>query len=118
MTTSVALCTYNGSQYLRQQLESISDQSYCVDEIVICDDNSRDDTCCIIEKFIRQHPEIKVVFIKNERNVGFLKNFEKAISCCSGDIIFLSDNMTLINKITKDALKTSKELNTQKIYNN
>lgn len=91
MTTSVALCTYNGSQYLRQQLESIADQSYCVDEIVICDDNSRDDTCCIIEKFIRQHPEIKVVFIKNERNVGFLKNFEKAISCCSGDIIFLSD---------------------------
>ncbi len=40
MTTSVALCTYNGEQYLAEQLDSILNQSIAVNEIVVCDDVS------------------------------------------------------------------------------
>ena len=91
MTTSVALCTYNGAMYLEQQLRSIAEQSHLVDEIVICDDKSKDNTCTIIERFAYNYPDITLRLIKNETTIGFLRNFEKALSCCSGDIIFLCD---------------------------
>ena len=56
MKVSVALCTYNGSQYLSKQLNSIARQTICVDEIVICDDSSSDGTDKEIEYFIQKIP--------------------------------------------------------------
>ena len=90
MKTSVALCTYNGEQYLREQIESILSQSIPPDEIVICDDKSKDSTIEILMDYKRKYPNIFKIH-KNEINLGFIKNFEKSISLCSGDIIFLSD---------------------------
>lgn len=91
MTTSVAMCTYNGARYLKQQLDSIASQTRQVNEVVVCDDCSKDRTCSIVEKFADSNPGIHVRLIKNETNVGFLRNFEHALSLCSGDLIFLSD---------------------------
>ena len=48
---SVALCTYNGERYIREQLQSIFDQSTPVDEVVIGDDGSNDATLAIIDSF-------------------------------------------------------------------
>lgn len=87
---SVALCSYNGEKFLTQQLESILNQSKAIDEIVICDDNSTDSTINIIEGFINKYPSI-IKLYKNPLSLGPIKNFEKAINFCSGDIIFLSD---------------------------
>lgn len=90
MTTSVALCTYNGEKYIYTQLESIIKQSVHVDEIIICDDGSKDNTRAIIEDFI-QTTTIPIKLICNSINLGYTRNFEKAICQCSGDIILLSD---------------------------
>lgn len=97
MRISVALCTYNGSQYIKQQLDSILNQTQLVDEIIVCDDISRDDTIKIIESY--NLPEIKIYV--NQKNLGSVKNFEKAIKLCSGDIIFLADqdDIWLHNKV-------------------
>ncbi|MGC8651613.1 MAG: glycosyltransferase, partial [Minisyncoccia bacterium] len=48
---SVALCTYNGELYLREQLESILEQTFPPDEIIVCDDGSTDATIKILEEF-------------------------------------------------------------------
>lgn len=90
MTTSVALCTYNGAQYLKQQLDSILGQTRPVDEIVICDDRSTDGTVALVNRYVEKYPE-KIRLIENPVNLGYTRNFEKAICACSGDIIFLSD---------------------------
>ena len=90
MTTSVALCTYNGAQYLTEQLDSILGQTRPVDEIVICDDRSIDGTVALIDRYVRKHSG-KIKLIENPVNLGYTRNFEKAICACSGDIIFLSD---------------------------
>lgn len=90
MTSSVALCTYNGERYIREQLESILDQTMPVDEIVVCDDGSTDGTLQIIESFIGT-TDTTIHIHRNENNLGPAKNFQKAINLCSGDIIFLSD---------------------------
>jgi glycosyltransferase involved in cell wall biosynthesis len=90
MKTSVALCTYNGEKYLRQQLESILNQTISIDEIIICDDRSSDNTINILYEYQKKHQEI-IKIHQNETNLKCVKNFEKAIKLCSGDIIFLSD---------------------------
>ena len=88
---SVALCTYNGERYLQEQLDSIYNQVMLVDEIIICDDNSQDNTLRIAHQFKDTHPELRIRIIENKNNMGVVKNFEKAISSCNGDIIFWSD---------------------------
>lgn len=87
---SVALCTYNGEKYITSQIESILNQSLPVDEIVVCDDGSKDETINIINS-IKSNCSIKITVHQNENNLGVCANFEKAISLCKGDIIFLSD---------------------------
>ena len=90
MRISVAVCTYNGEKYLAQQLESILSQTVLPHEIIICDDNSRDNTKIILEKYEKYtQPKVKIKY--NPKNLGSTRNFEQAIKMCSGDIIFLSD---------------------------
>lgn len=90
MTTSVALCTYNGEKYLKEQLESILSQEIPVDEIVICDDASTDGTSAILKIYEKQFPLLFKVFF-NDENLGYVQNFEKALSLCENQIIFLCD---------------------------
>ena len=90
MTTSVALCTYNGVEFLAQQLNSIINQTKPVDEIIICDDGSTDATCSLVRQYIKES-SIRIRLFQNTVNVGYIFNFEQAISLCSGDVIFLSD---------------------------
>ena len=100
MTTSIAICTYNGEKFLREQLESIFAQTVPADEIVICDDGSNDNTLKILEEYQNRFPEILKIY-QNETNLGFSKNFEKAIYLCTKDIIITSDQDDIwkINKI-------------------
>jgi len=90
MLFSIALCTYNGAKYLREQLESIAIQTFLPDEMVVCDDRSQDDTLKILERFKSEAP-FPVAIHQNEENLGSTRNFEKAILLCSGDIIVLCD---------------------------
>ncbi len=89
-TISIAMCTYNGSKYLAEQLDSIFRQTRQPDEIVICDDCSKDDTVELAKTLLNNWGG-KYSLVQNKKNLGFVKNFEKAIGLCHGDIIFLSD---------------------------
>lgn len=86
---SIALCTYNGAKYLNEQLTSIVNQTYPNIEIVIVDDGSVDDTIAIIQTFKKSYDNIKLY--QNIQNLGFNKNFEKAINLTTGDYIAISD---------------------------
>ena len=83
------MATYNGGKYLREQLDSILTQTITDWELVVCDDCSKDSTVEILTSYQEQDDRIKI-FV-NEKNLGFKKNFEKAIGLCSGDYIALAD---------------------------
>lgn len=91
MKLSVALCTYNGGKYIDKQLLSIVNQEHPVDEIVVCDDGSTDDTVQKVNAIAVSHQGIHWIIEQNSPNLGFCNNFGKAFSLCTGDIIFLSD---------------------------
>jgi glycosyltransferase involved in cell wall biosynthesis len=90
MRISIAMCTYNGARFVSEQLQSIATQTRVPDELIVCDDGSRDDTISIIERFAASVP-FPVRIFANEQNLGSTGNFEKAISLCSGELIALCD---------------------------
>lgn len=100
MSSSIAMCTYNGERYIREQLESILTQTIPPTEIIICDDCSKDKTIEIARNILKEW-DGKWKIICNKKNLGYKMNFQKAISLCSGEIIFLSDqdDIWVSNKI-------------------
>lgn len=88
---SVAMCTYNGELYIEEQIRSILNQTYPVDQIVVCDDGSTDGTVCIIQKLFEKISSVEKILIVNETRKGVTKNFEQALKLCNGNFIFLSD---------------------------
>ncbi|MBR3306619.1 MAG: glycosyltransferase [Lachnospiraceae bacterium] len=90
MTTSVALCCYNGERFIEDQLDSIISQSCPPDEIVLLDDCSRDRTADIAQRVL-EAGGIRYRLIRNEENLGVKRSFVKCINACRGDVIFTSD---------------------------
>jgi glycosyltransferase involved in cell wall biosynthesis len=87
---SVALCTYNGERFLSRQLTSIQQQTISPYELIVCDDCSIDGTIEIVRAFAAS-VACPVRITRNEHNLGFVANFERAIGLCQGDLIALCD---------------------------
>lgn len=90
MKISVALCTYNGAAFLEEQICSLFAQQRRPSEIILCDDCSSDATATIAAAMAVHAPVVLRVHV-NHKRLGSTKNFEKAISLCSGDLIALCD---------------------------
>lgn len=85
---SVALATCDGARWLREQLDSIYTQTWPDLEVVVSDDASVDETPAILEEYARERG---LRWQANPVRLGLVKNFERAISLCAGDLIALSD---------------------------
>jgi len=112
---SVALCTYNGEKFLREQLDSIAQQTLLPDELVVCDDRSSDNTIAILEEF-KQRAPFPVRIHLNETNLGSNRNFEKAISLCAGEIIALCDQDDVWKPRKLESLHSALEANPEAGY--
>ncbi len=85
---SVALVSYNGAKYLRQQLDSILCQLGEQDELVISDDGSTDGTVQLIEEYQSRDSRVRLLTGPGQ---GIKKNVEHALSHTRGLYIFLAD---------------------------
>jgi len=77
----------NGELFLKQQVDSILPQLGLHDELVCSDDSSTDSSLKILESY--SDNRIKIIHSSTKNN--HVKNFEQALSYCTGDFIFLSD---------------------------
>lgn len=92
---SVAMCTYNGSKFVSEQLESIARQTRLPAELIVIDDRSTDATVELVRAFANTAP-FPVQLHVNERNIGgsskgITKNFEAAVALCRGEFIVPCD---------------------------
>lgn len=83
------MCTYNGETFVAKQLESILNQTHRNLEVIIIDDRSSDNTWQLLEQF--QARDSRIRLFQNEKNLGFIRNFERALGECRGDFIALAD---------------------------
>jgi len=108
-TVSVVMCTYNGAEFLKEQLDSIISQTYPIYELIVQDDCSTDETVAIIKEFMEKYSFIKMYV--NEHNLGFNQNFKSACMKATGDYVAISDqdDVWFPDKIQKqvDAIGTS-----------
>ncbi|WP_289161926.1 glycosyltransferase [uncultured Parabacteroides sp.] len=95
---SVVLCTYNGEKYIKEQIDSILNQSYPIYELIVQDDASNDRTVNILAQY-RSNPKVKIYI--NTKALGFNANFLSAILKTTGDYIACSDQDDIwkVNKI-------------------
>lgn len=88
---SLVMATYNGEQFIEEQLESIRQQTLLPDEVLICDDCSTDHTVDVVKRFIDKYELVNWKIERNTANKGYALNFSDAINAAKGDIIFLAD---------------------------
>jgi glycosyltransferase involved in cell wall biosynthesis len=91
---SVVVCTYNGEKYLRDQLQSILNQTRPPDEIIISDDGSTDSTLEIVEEVRSQWSEDKIpvwTVMTRTKPLGASGNFASVLSQAHGEFIALAD---------------------------
>lgn len=86
---SIVLCTFNGERYLRQQLDSIFNQTLPACEVIVQDDGSTDHTMDILREYAVRFPQMKVHV--NEGRHGINANFFSAMSRATCPWIALSD---------------------------
>lgn len=92
MKISVAMATYNGAEYIEEQLESIRTQTRQLDEVVICDDQSKDNTVEVVREYINKHAlEASWKITVNPKNLGYASNFMGAVEKTTGDLIMFCD---------------------------
>lgn len=107
MSISLVMATYNGAKYLREQMDSIYNQTIVPDEIIVVDDCSTDNTLSVLSEYeVKGNLKVYV----NEKNQGVSANFERAIKLAQGDYICISDqdDVWFPNKIETSLSKLKK----------
>ncbi len=103
----VLMATYNGEKYLKEQIESVLNQTYKNIRLVISDDCSKDGTINILKQY-ENDKRIEVHY--HEKNQGYIKNFEYLLKQVKNNIYMLSDqdDVWMPEKITKSYEKLIK----------
>lgn len=95
---AVIMSTYNGERFIREQLDSILNQSYKNIELIVRDDGSKDKTVEIVKEYQEKHKNIK---LHQGQNLGFVKSFFELLKLAEADYYAYADqdDIWIENKI-------------------
>lgn len=89
---SVYMPVYNGEKYIRKSIESVLNQTYQDFELILIDDGSKDGSADICNEYRQSYPD-KIVFLKNEKNIGTAETLNRGMKTAKGDyIISIADD--------------------------
>ncbi|EHJ57182.1 hypothetical protein HMPREF9318_00679 [Streptococcus urinalis FB127-CNA-2] len=91
MKINILMSTYNGQQFLEEQIESIQNQTFTDWTLYIRDDGSTDQTRQIINRFVKQDHRIKCINSDSDKNLGVIDNFYTLLKYDKADFYFFSD---------------------------
>lgn len=79
-SVSVLMSCFNGSRWIDKAISSVLDQSFSINEFVIVDDGSTDDSLEVILKWVEVDKRIKVI---KKNNTGLADSLNVGIRSCS-----------------------------------
>lgn len=91
MKVNILMSTYNGQQFLAEQIRSIQDQTYTDWTLLVRDDGSSDKTREILQDFASQDSRIRLIDVKETKNLGVIKSFHRLVHYEQADYYFFSD---------------------------
>lgn len=94
---SIIMGVYNCENLVSESIESILSQTYKNWELIICDDNSTDNTYNILELYKDKYPQ-KIILLKNEQNYGLAYSLNHCLQYASGDYIARQDGDDISTK--------------------
>lgn len=95
MSLSVVVCTYNRARLLRRMLDTLLAQDLRdVAEIVLVDNNSRDETPAVLKEFAAQSPVPVVLLAEKRQGKTFAGN--TGMKAANGDVIISTDDDVLL----------------------
>ena len=107
---TVLLAVYNGEKYLREQIESVLNQTVTDIKILIRDDGSVDASCELIDEYCSKYPQ-KIFKIDGLPTGSAKQNFAELLKQCDSDYIMFcdQDDVWLPNKVEKtlEAIKAN-----------
>ena len=92
----ILLATYNGAQFLTEQLDSILNQSFKDFRLIISDDNSTDNTKKILDDYKKK--DERIIVYKQNKNLGIVKNFEFLLEKVEAELFMFSDQDDIWNE--------------------
>ena len=111
----ILLATYNGEKYLKEQLDSILNQTYSNFRLLISDDCSTDNTKNILEEYEKKDERIKIYFQKE--NLGVIKNFEFLLKKVENKYYMFADQDDIWKKYKiEKSLKKIQDENCDLVY--
>ena len=87
-SVSVCMVTYQGAEYVAEQIESILPQLCGGDELVVSEDGSTDGTREIVAQYARGGAPLRLI---DGPRQGLVANFQNVVSNASGEVLFLAD---------------------------
>jgi glycosyltransferase involved in cell wall biosynthesis len=87
-TVSVVIPAWNAARFLHEAVASVLAQTHPVDELVVVNDGSEDDTAAIADRLAEQHPLVRVL---HQDNAGPGAARDQGISVTSGEFVALLD---------------------------
>ncbi|HEM2808821.1 TPA: glycosyltransferase family 2 protein [Streptococcus suis] len=91
MKVNILMSTYNGQQFLAEQIRSIQEQTFSEWTLLIRDDGSTDQTREIIEEFEKKDSRIRFIEKATHKNLGVIKCFHHLLRYEKADYYFFSD---------------------------
>ncbi len=118
---TVLLALYNGSKYIEKQLDSLYLQTRNIDQLIIGDDGSNDDSVSIVNAYIQSHHlEGKWTVIQNAGNRGHAANFINLCNMIDGEYVFFcdQDDIWMIDKVERMTAVIENDDRVQLLYGN
>ena len=94
---SIILAVYNCAKYLKESVDSILNQTFTEFELILINDGSTDST----DTIIAQYTDKRIVYVKNEFNLGLVSSLNKGITLSRGKYIARmdADDIALANRL-------------------
>lgn len=110
----ILLATYNGEKYLKEQIESILNQTYKNIHLIIADDKSKDGTREILKEYEKDE---RITVYLQKQNLGYVRNFEFLLKKVESNYYMLSDqdDVWLPEKVEK-SMETLKKQNADLVF--